>query len=203
MAPSKFTRFILRLLRYLVSLAGRSIKGLITLMGWTRQCLERNREKAFRDCSPMPSDSEGTEPPSNAPSDVLREEHVAVDVQHEVKLSKGPDHFPSHPTAENILLRPNNEYICPSYAPRAENDELGIRLHDRGADNGRPSTTRSASPLPSRPPSTQPRPRRPTEPPLTAPIWDSPSGSSLPGNDPIIRPMWTSTVQRWDRGVVV
>lgn len=195
MASSKLTRFIFRLFRYLVSFAGRSIKGLITLIGWAQQYLARNRYKPFPGYSPAPSDNENTEAPSNTPSDVPHKGHLVLDVQHEAKPSKGPDHLPSHPPPESVMLRSGSEYVCPSYPPRAE------RLHDRGDDNGGPSTTRSASPLPSQPTSTPPH--LPTLSPITASIGDSPPRSSSPANDLEIKPMSTHIVQRWDRDVAV
>lgn len=198
MASTKLTWFIIRLLRYLISLAGRSIKDLITLVGLTRRFLTRNRDKPFRDYPHVPSDNEDTESPLNTPSDVLRKEHLVMDVPHEAKPSEGPDRLPSHPPSESTLLRSNNEYICPSFPPRLEHVKLDIRPHD---DNDGPSTTRSASPRPSRPTSTPSRP--PPSPPIAAPIGDSPSRSSTTDNGLDIMPMSTASVQRWDRGVVV
>lgn len=189
MASSKLTRFIFRLFRCLTSFAGRSIKGLITLISWTQQCLSRNRYKHCPGYSPAPPDNENTD--SNTPNDVPHKGDLFLDVQHEAKPSKGPDHLPFHPPPESILLRSGSEYVCPSYPPQAE------RLHDRGDDNGGPSTTRSASQPTSTPP------RLPTVSPITAPIGDSPPRSSLPANDIEIKPMSTRIVPRWDREVTV
>ncbi|KZP26954.1 hypothetical protein FIBSPDRAFT_1040444 [Athelia psychrophila] len=155
MSSPKLTGFLLRLLRYLISLAGGSIKGLLTFIGWIRQRLARNRDKHFRDPPLPPSDGEDTQLPSNphilcpTGSAVTCAGYAALDVQHEAKISSTvPDDHPSHPPP--ILLCSNDTPVCPSFAPRAEHVTLDIPLHDRGDDNGGPYTTIIHPPSPTR-----------------------------------------------------
>ncbi|KZP26955.1 hypothetical protein FIBSPDRAFT_928377 [Athelia psychrophila] len=139
-------RFVLRLLHYLISLAGGSIKGLLALIGWTYRRLARNRDKHFRGCSLTPSDTECTEPPSNqhtsCPSAIPRVEHDFTDVRYGAKSSKAPEDPPSHLPP----VHSHDEYVCPSFAPRAEHVTLDIPLQDHVDDNGGPYPTTVHSP---------------------------------------------------------
>lgn len=150
MASSKLIRLVLRLLRYLISLAGGSIKGLLALIGWTHLRLVRKRDKPFHDYFLAPSDNADPESSSNqhasCPSVVPGAEHEILDFQCGAKPSKAPDDPSSHPPP----VYSGGEYVCPSFAPRAEQVVLDIPLHDRGNDNDGPSTTIIHPPSPTR-----------------------------------------------------
>ncbi|KAF7983489.1 hypothetical protein HWV62_21802 [Athelia sp. TMB] len=98
-----------RLLRYLSSFVGTSVKRLFALLNFIRWRISITKAKP----------------------------------------SKRPDDPPPQPPPESILLRSNNESVCPSYVPRVEHVTLDIP-HDQGDDHDEPYTTTVHSPSPTR-----------------------------------------------------
>ncbi|KAF7983511.1 hypothetical protein HWV62_21846 [Athelia sp. TMB] len=98
-----------RLLRYLSSLVGTSVKRLFALLNFIRWRISITKTKP----------------------------------------SKRPDDPPLQPPPESILLRSNNESVCPSYVPRVEHVTLDMP-HDQGDDHDEPYTTTVHSPSPTR-----------------------------------------------------